>query len=272
MKKNATTLGILLFSALVFAGCEKFEFDPNQSVDIESGEQLNYTNVNTIQDRRADSIIDFVLMGDSHIDYENLDKLVKNVNQRNDIDFVIHAGDLTEYGILLQYKQTADYMQRLKHPFVTVVGNHDLVGNGESAYIHMFGHLNYSFIYSDVKFVFFNSNSREYGFNGKVPDLGWLQQEINAPGNYNRIILVSHVPYFDKDFDQGMRGDYLNIITNNTGKPVLLSLNGHLHDGFIDTPSQAAGILHLGAGSVNRRGYIVVHIKGSDISYEKVHF
>jgi Icc protein len=272
MKKNITILSIVLLATVMFTSCEKFEFDPNQSVDLSSPEQLNYFNINRIQDKNTDSTVDFVLMGDSHIDYENLDKLVKHVNQRNDIDFVVHAGDLTEHGILLQYKQTADYMQRLRYPFVTVVGNHDLVGNGENMFTHMYGHLNFSFITGGIKFVFFNSNSREYGFNGTVPDLNWLQREMDAPGNFSKIILVSHVPFTDKDFDQAMRNDYVNLIANRQGKPVIMSLNGHLHDGFIDTPPQAGGILHLAAGSVNRKAYIVVHIKGSDVSYEKVYF
>jgi predicted phosphodiesterase len=270
MSKRITIITVLL-SALVFAGCEKFEFDPNQSVDLTSEEQLNYNNINKLQLEHADSSIDFVLMGDSHIDYENMEKLVNAVNARNDIDFLVHTGDLTEHGILQQYKQTADYLQKLDRPFITAVGNHDLVGNGESMYRHMFGHLNYSFVYAGVKFIFFNSNSREYGFNGKVPDLNWVQQEMNGPEKFSRIVLVSHVPFFDKDFDQAMRQSYLNLITNHQGKPILLSLNGHLHDGFIDTPPEA-GILHLAAGSVNRKAYILVHIKGSDVSYEKISF
>lgn len=271
MKQNVTTLTVILFSVLLFAGCEKFEFDPNQSVDATSEEQLNYCSINRLRENATDSSVDFVLMGDTHIDYENMERLVKHLNQRADIDFVVHAGDLTEHGILQQYKQTAGYMQQLRHPFVTVIGNHDIVGNGQAMYTHMFGRPNYSFTYAGIKFIVFNNNSREYGFNGKVPDLGWLHQEISGPGDFSRIVLVSHVPYFDKDFDQAMRNDYVSLVSGYQQKPILLSLNGHLHDGFTGTPRET-GFLHLAAGSVNRRGYIVVHIKGNDVSYEKVHF
>jgi Icc protein len=270
MKATVTIPAVLLAFFLVFTGCEKFEFDPNQSVDLTSKEQLNYTNINMLRNNHADSSVRFVLMGDSHIDYANMEKLTDHLNEQNGIDFLVHAGDLTEHGILQQYKQTSAHLGRLKIPYVTVIGNHDIVGNGEAMYRHMFGRTDYSFVYAGIKFVFFNDNSREYGFNGKVPDLSWVSHEIADPGPFSRVVLVSHVPYFDKDFDQALRDDYIELLSANRGK-VLLSLNGHLHDGFVDIPENT-DVLHLGAGSVNRRSYIIITINGNDVSYEKKYF
>jgi Icc protein len=271
MKRRVLPIVFILFSVLLLAGCEKFEFDPNQSVDLTSEEHLNYTNINKLRDQSSDSTVDFVLMGDSHIDYANLDRLVHSVSNRGNIDFLVHAGDLTEHGILQQYKQTAKYLDKLNVPYIAAIGNHDIVGNGEAMYRNMFGRTDFSFIYGGIKFIFFNSNSREYGFNGQVPNLGWLQHELSTTGNFSKIILVSHVPFFDKDFDQAMRNDYVELLSANYATPVVLSLNGHYHDGFIRTHEEIK-IPHLAAGSVNRRVYMVIHIKGNDVSYEEVSF
>jgi Icc protein len=263
MKKNVSVL--LIATLIMLSGCEKFEFDPNQSVDLVSEENLNFNQVNILKQTKEDSIITIALIGDTHIDYKNTDEIIERINSIPEVDFVVHAGDLTEHGILQEFKWTANYLDKIHKPFVTVIGNHDIVGRGEHIYKHMFGPTNYSFIYAGVKFILFNSNSREYEFSGNVPDISWINQTINNVNKTNRTVLISHVPYFDKDFDQTLRQEYLNIFRDSS---VILSLNGHLHDGF-DIVSEEHSVLHLGAGSTNREGYMIISIKGKEITYEK---
>lgn len=256
----------------VLGGCEKFEYDPNQSVDVSSEERLNYININSLRAHKNDSVIRFVLIGDTHIDYENTERVVNTINSLPGIDFVIHAGDLTEHGILQEYKWKADYLKKLRMPFLVVMGNHDAVGKGDRMYENMFGHKEFDMIYGNTKFIFFNSNSREYGNNGAVPNLGWVGHEIVEGSGYRNVVLVSHVPFFDNDFDQSMRDDYITMVNKtHEGKKVLASLNGHVHDGFEYTSGET-DIPHLAPGSINRRTFMVMEVKNDSLTYEKHRF
>lgn len=73
-----------------------------------------------------------------------------------------------------------DLFERLRAPYFVVVGNRDLLGNGGRIYEAFFGPRNYDFTYQRTRFVFLDTNSREYGFGNRVPDLAWLEQRIRA--------------------------------------------------------------------------------------------
>lgn len=107
------------------------------------------------------------------------------------------------------------------------VGNHDLAANSGEVYEKMFGEKNYSFTYKKYKFLFHDTNSREYNFNGNVPNLYWLENELkdSVPDWY---IGVSHVPPYDVDFDKKLEYPYKNLFAAEPH--FLLSLHGHLHD------------------------------------------
>lgn len=251
-------------------GCNKFEYDPNQSVDSQSGEQLNYHHQNLLTGE--DSVITIALTGDTHIDYGNTEKVVEAINKTPGIDFTIHTGDLTDNGILQQYKWTEERLRKLYKPYFAVVGNHDIVGKGERVYREMYGKTNFSFVYQGVKFIFFNSNSREYGFKNKVPDLEWVSAEMQHDGSFNRVVLISHVPYFNYDFDQSFKTPYLKLLKDNASKNnIIASFNGHMHDPMVE-PAAVSGVMHICPGSVNRHSFTVVTIKGNQISYVQKSF
>ncbi len=268
MGRLFTGAGLLIL--LLTASCSKFEFDPNQAVDLNSGEQLNYHYQNQLAEQ--DSVITIALTGDSHIDYGNTEKVVEAINKVPEVDFTIHTGDLTDNGILQQYKWTEQRLRKLNKPYFAVVGNHDVVGKGERVYREMYGKTNFSIIYGGIKFIFFNSNSREYGFKDKVPDLDWVTAEMQHDGTFDRIILVSHVPYFNYDFDQSYKAPYLKMLKDHAEKKnIMASFNGHMHDPSVERTS-GSGVLHICPGSVNRHRFMVVTIRGNELTYEQKSF
>lgn len=262
----------VLILTVLFAGCSKFEFDPNQSVDLKSADRLNYRNVERLSGLSNKEELTFVVTGDSHLDYDNLERMVEEVNSDKDVDFVLHTGDITDHGLLREFEWAVARMEKLKVPFVVTLGNHDLLSNGDEVYRHMFGNENFVFTVDSTRFICYNSNGREYDFKGRVPNLPWLESVMKPDGTFNSIVLISHVPFWDYDFDYALRADYVNLVNNiNKEVPVLASFSGHLHVQGVEK-RQETPVPHLIPGSMNRRTYLRVTINSKGLSYEKKTF
>lgn len=263
---------IYILSVLILSACSKFEFDPNQSVDLQSADRLNYANIERIIQAPAKEKITFIVTGDTHLDYDNTGKMVDLINKDASIDFVVHVGDLTDHGLLKEYEWKTAVLQRLNVPFLVAIGNHDVLSKGEDVYRHMFGPTNFSMVVDSIKFIFYNNNGREYDFKGNIPDLNWLEKELTKEKNFKRAVLVSHVPYFDKDYDMALRPDYLRLINKaNESVEILAAFNGHLHDPGVHHTTETP-VLHMLPGSVNRRTFLKVTINKSNLTYESIYF
>jgi predicted phosphodiesterase len=160
--------------------------------DIEPSEvDLTAKDLARIQARRAEiSSFKFVALGDTHDDYSALSDAVAAINERDDVAFVIVAGDQTDQGLLREFELSRDELSRLDIPYLTVVGNHDALSNGAEIYRRMYGPLDYSFVFGGVKLIFFNSNSLE--FRGQAPDREWLEGQQSDLEGATSAIWVTH--------------------------------------------------------------------------------
>lgn len=260
---------LYLLPFLALAGCDKFEYDPNQSVNKQSPDRLNFEAIDKISQWEVQEQLTFVVTGDTHLDYDNTEKMVTHINNDPEVDFVIHLGDVTDHGLLKEYEWATGVLQKLRVPYLLTIGNHDVVSRGDEVYRYMYGPTDFSVIIDSVKFIFYNNNSREYDFNGKVPDLGWLENELSGD-NFNRVVLSSHVPYWDRDTDQSKKAQYLKLI-NHSAKPVLAGFSGHLHEPAVRIHSETQ-VTHIIPGSVNRKTYLKVRIDKNAMTYERIYF
>jgi 3',5'-cyclic-AMP phosphodiesterase len=168
------------------------------------------------------------------------------------------TGDLTDFGMAREYELINERLLELKVPFITVIGNHDCLANGAKLYQDTYGPLNYSFTWNDVRFVAHNTNSREFGFNGMVPDLQWMNNQLSDTGNYQSCIFISHVPPMHDDFDPLLKTGYTTLIRE--AKNTILSSNGHNHVFDLYQPFHD-GIWYLTTGSPSTRifSYVTVY-------------
>ena len=118
-------------------------------------EMLIKENIEKLHARGNDDTITIAFTGDTHRFYDETEWFVNKVNTNRSVDFVIHVGDIADFGLPKQYLWGNSFLLKLQFPYFVVIGNHDLVGNGLTSYNEMFGLLNFSFIYSRIKFVFF---------------------------------------------------------------------------------------------------------------------
>jgi Icc protein len=256
--------------ALALSSCEGlFQYNPNQVIFKDSDKNLNAKNIEKIQALAPTDTVRFIVMGDSQRWYDESSDFVKSANQQKDISFVIHAGDISDFGLSQEYKWVHEIMSTLKYPYVTVIGNHDLIANGSASYRKMYGPLNYSFEAGNNKFIFIDNSSREYAFDGSVPDIGWLRAQLNDNPDNKNAIVVAHVPPFDGDFDKNLEKSYADLLGNDPN--VRLSLYGHQHR-FLDGEFYNDGVYYYLTTSMGARGYLVVSTWKDGYRVDKVEF
>ncbi len=237
------------------------EFSPNDHRVPEEFTNLTRKNLARLQARPlapADTLR-FVFTGDSQQFYDEAEDLVASVNQQPGIAFMLVAGDISDFGLAREMRWVDEKLRKLTVPYLTVVGNHDLVGNGRAAYQHVFGPLNYSFVYGDTKFVLVDTNGREYNFNGQVPDLNWLRPQLATLDGARRQVVVSHVPPTNSDFDPALRLPYVQALREAPG--LVFEMNGHNHQSTIGQPFND-GVTYVNSDAFSERRYMVVTVWG----------
>lgn len=257
---------LILLSGLVMA-C--FEYNPNQIILDDDEKNLTDKNIAVLRSQPAPETIKFAFMGDTQRFYEEADEFVKSINQRNDIHFAIHAGDISDFGLVQEFKWVHEIMSKVKVPYLTVVGNHDLLANGRKVYYEMYGDLDYTFEYGAYRFIMLNTNSREYDFNGTVPDLIWLRQQLENNPENKKIIVISHIPPFDSDFDGNLEKEYASLLSENPN--VMLSLHGHRHS-FADEEYYDDGVRYFVTTSMQKKGYALITAAPDGIEIEVINY
>lgn len=161
----------------------------------------------------------FVLTGDSQAVVEHMSDVIGLVNNMKDVSFITLAGDITDRGLNKEYEFIGRAIEESVKPLLTVVGNHDGLNNSKKIYSEMFGPLNYSFIYKNIKFVMWNNNPYEW-----YVDLEFLSKELSSG---HRTIVIAHQPPLGGSLSDDrealwsdIRDEYHNLIA---------SLHGHTH-------------------------------------------
>jgi Icc protein len=194
----------------------------------------------------------FALISDSHEHFATLRSLVDVFNARDDLAFVAHLGDMTNMGLRREFRGALDQLEALRVPFLTLVGNHDVLTYGRDIYRSMFGPFDYAFTHGGIRFVCFNANTLE--FPGEmVPNLAWLRHE-SAPDrdpDVAGVIVLSHQPL--------EQSKYLQILGENA---VLATFGAHVHRFHI---KRKEGVLSVTSGAANAGEWVLVRVAGTEL-------
>lgn len=227
--KKSVLIRLALISLMIglVLSCSPMRFSP-----FSDQVETNLSNVNTANIARlqqnitaksaTDQSIKFALVADSHANYSDLEKVVATLNTQ-DIDFTVHLGDMTDLGMAVEYDAVASLMNRLNQPWLSVIGNHDAIGNGRHIYRKIFGPYNQSFELENFKFIIFNNNKLDFHKEGI--ELQALKNEIIQ--STKPVVLFQHADPFNSDnFNQSD----LALIQEIINEPNLVAVfHGHLH-------------------------------------------
>ncbi|MDO5488712.1 MAG: metallophosphoesterase, partial [Bacteroidaceae bacterium] len=169
---------MLLFIIMGLQGCEMFEAHPYDTL-VRGEKGLNEKNIKRIEESlTGKDTIRFAFISDTQRWYDETEDFVRSINKRTDIDFVLHGGDLSDFGATHEFILQRDILLGLRMPWVALLGNHDCLGTGEDVFKEIFGHSNFSFVAGKVLFVCLNTNCMEYDYSEPVPDFGFIEELI----------------------------------------------------------------------------------------------
>ena len=252
---------------MFLASCEDMFDYSSYVIDFEGeNKDVNRTNIEKLSKKNSNDTIRIAFTGDTHSFFDEFENFVDAVNIiNNPVDFVVHVGDIADFGLPQQYIWGNSFLLNLDCPYLVVPGNHDMVGNGGQAYIEMFGEYNFSTIYANVKFIFINTNSREFNFNGQVPDVNWLDSQLQTSTDFTNAVIIFHVPPMDNDFDSNLEEDFRSVIAKYNN--VLFTVHGHTHHHEVYIP-YSDSTTYVNVYSIEHEKFNVISISNGNFEVE----
>lgn len=274
MKKSNVTfwaIGCLVLALSLLSSCDKvFDVHP-YDVNVNGEKNVNAKQIAKIEEATKDKqTIRFAFISDSHQWLNDLSDEVKDINSRQDIDFVIHGGDMTDFGATKEFEWTRDRLKKLKMPFVALLGNHDCLGTGTRSYKVIFGDPDFSFIAGRVKFVCLNTNAIEYDYSQAVPNFDFIKQQWTANADdFDRSVVCMHAPPFCEQFNNNV-ADPFNYYIHQLPH-LLFCLDGHGHHIRMEDYYDDGTTFYMTACAKERK-YLIFTITPEDYSYEIIEF
>lgn len=263
MKKS---IGILLLGILcIFQSCEMIEYHPYDG-RISGKTDINKKNIARIEETcRNKETIRFAMIGDTQRWYDETEAFVNTLNKRNDIDFVIHGGDVSDFGLTKEFLWQRDILNKLKVPYVVLLGNHDCLANGIEVFRKVFGEENFSFIAGRTKFVCLNTNALEFDYSLPVPDFQFIEQEIkDKKDEYDKTVMAMHVRPFSEQFNNNIANVFQRYIKEFPN--LQFCLNAHDHNIAADDLFDD-GIIYYGTPNIAKKKYLLFTLN-SDNTYD----
>lgn len=263
--------GITLLLIPLLSACSLIDFHPYDGrIDSSIETNINATNIGRIESvcRHKDTLR-FILTGDTQRFYDETLDFVNHVNGLEGIDFIIHGGDYSDFGVTKEFEWAVSILSKLKIPYVGLIGNHDVIGNGDKVYQEIFGDENFSFIAGDTKFVCLNTNALEYDYSHPVPDFSFIKSELEDTSDYRRTIVVMHAPPGNEQFDNNVK-DVFQLYIKQFPE-LLFCLHAHTHN-FSAQDLFGDGIIYYGCSNIAKRNYILFTLTPDQYSYEVIDF
>ncbi len=264
--KRTGIVGMLTLVGVIPACDLPFEYSPYDIVVEDKFKDLTAKNLAKLKEMETGkSSFKFAFITDTHTFYDEFEEAVKAINARDDIDFIIHGGDLTLSALHKEFTWFNEIMAKLDKPFLTVIGNHDYLSNGKAIYEKSLGATNYTFTFRGTKFVMFDNTVWEN--KNTDPDFDWFKENLKNDDGYNHVIPVSHIPPWDDQFNYGNSIVFNQIMEDNDIK---LSIHGHIHHFYY--AKEYDQIDYLAGGDIADKDFIVISIEEDNYSFERVYF
>ena len=254
-----------------FTACDLIDYHP-YDVRVDGAHGINARSMARSEAATSgrDSVR-FVLISDTQRWYDETLAAVRSINARTDIDFVIHGGDISDFGATQEFEAQRDILEKLRVPYVVILGNHDCLGTGADAYRYIFGSPDFAFNAGDIHFICLNTNAFEYDYSTDIPNFPFLSADLSAlPSGIRRTVVAMHAQPKSEQFNNNVAELFEYRITRYPGLAFCLCGHGHhtqLNEWFGD------GVLYYECASAKHREYLIFTLKSDGgYSYEVVSY
>lgn len=294
-----TAIGILTATllTLVTTACDNFEYHP-YSIKIHGQKDINATTIEQLETAGIKAPFKFAFITDTQGALSDMNTALDLIKQRGDIDFIIHGGDMTDFGLPKEYVWARDMLNNYGIPFLTIIGNHDCLGNGEDTFKTIFGPENFSLNIDHVHIVGLNTVALEYDYSRPVPDLDFIENDrlevddINAahPDSLTHTIVAMHSRPYDEQFNNNVAKVFNYYLLKYPGMeettydrqpsdlpedllrcPRGFCINGHNHSTSISDIFDN-GILYYQCANMAKRTFFIFTITEDGYEHEVVEF
>lgn len=247
----------IITACLLLSSCDMLEIHP-YDVNISGERGLTQKNIELIESSMSGrATVRFAMISDTQGAYDETLEAVKALNCEN-IDFVLNGGDLSDYGMPKEFMYQRDIHNKLKVPYLCVIGNHDCLGTGREAYEAVFGPLNFAFTAGDVRFICLNTNALEYDYTVPVPDFGFMERELaDMSSEVKKTVFLMHVKPFEMVFNNNVAYAFQAYVNKFPG--VQFSLYGHEHK-FAADDLFDDGIIYYQCPNIKKGEYLIFTI------------
>ncbi len=271
MRDLTKHLFITLLCTIPFVcGCDMIEYHP-YDLDIEGECDMNSRNIARIEASLAGrDEISFIVISDTQRWYDETEDAVEYINSRDDVDFVVHTGDLSDFGLKLEFEKQRDILNTLNVPYVALLGNHDCLATGKDVYNRIFGPENFAFTAGKVRFVCLNTNALEFDYSEAVPDLAYLENELdNLPEGIEKTVVAMHAGPYSEQFNNNIARVFQAYIKRFPD--LQFCIYGHGHTTRIDDYFED-GILYYQCTCAHKRGLLHFTINSNEYTYEAIDY
>lgn len=286
MKK--ISLLYILIAVSIVSSCDMIENQPYAArISGKTGLNKLYTRQLSLTGLKPP--FSFAFITDTQGSLDEMQQAINIIRDRGNVDFIIHGGDLTDFGIVKEFIWARDIMEKANIPYITVIGNHDCLGNGNDTFNYIFGPENFSFNVGPVHFLCLNTIALEYDYSRPVPDLNFIEQdaltiaEINRqhPDSITHSIVVMHSRPYDEQFNNNVAKPFNYYISQLPGMDICQStsdtcdkgfcINGHNHATAVSDIFEN-GILYYQCADMGKRTFFIFTVTPDGYYYETVVF
>lgn len=144
----------------------------------------------------------YAFVSDTHVGTStgeaDLRRTVDDINQQDDLDFIVLTGDITEMGTKIEIALAKKILSALKKPWYVIPGNHD-TGWSESGgvdFIKEFGYDKFTFDHKGYRFIACASGPYVRMSDGHIPRdaIVWLDKVLKETPATMPVVFINHYP------------------------------------------------------------------------------
>jgi len=242
-------------------------------------------NFTTLEPPSGEYLFSFAMAADTHYRDDNVPNtpdgrmleesdrlslsLVNEINERDDVEFTIIKGDMTDGGDTGQFAGFKSKYNKLKRPWYPLLGNHDkFSADWEEGWQNASGRNTtyYSFLYSRLLFIVLDSAQYPYRNMGSIPEeqLEWLDELLENNSKREAFIFLHHMVVLDEDSNQedGLENDDDLISVISKHENVVCVNSGHKHQNKLSVSQETGDVLFSTTASIIEYpiGYSIVRV------------